>query len=144
MARIKTLQAAIKARIEEIPELQKCVVIFKNATVESEFKTRMEKARGTAVVIRVTNGKNQASGKNSAFALNVTVSLFMVPVLTSKLAKDCEDLMTEIEAKLNGWWPSGIASNTAVYLKSDLIGFPDSQAYDISVLTLKTPPTPLI
>jgi hypothetical protein len=144
MARIKTLPAAIKTRIEEIPELRRSVVIFKMATVEADFKARMEKVRGKACIIRVTGGRNEASGKKSAFACTVTVSLFMVPTLADKQPKDCEALMSEIEAKLHGWWPESVAHNTAVYLKSETITFPDSNTYDIAVLSLKTPPTPLI
>jgi len=142
MARIKTLPAAIKARIEEIRELKGKVVIFKSASVEADFNSRMGKVGGKVAIIRVTGGKNETSGKKSAFACNVSISLFTVPTL--KAEKDCETLMTEIEAKLHGWWPESVAHNTAVYLRSDTISFPDNPTYDIAVLTLKTPPTPLI
>lgn len=142
MERITTLPAAIKTRIEEIPELEKNVVIFKSANVEADFNTRMGKVGGKVAIIRVTGGKNEASGKKSAYACVITVSLFMVPSL--KATKDCETLMTEIEAKLHGWWPDSVASNTAVYLKSESISFPENTQFDIAVLALKSPPTPLI
>ena len=142
MARITTLPAAIKARIEEIPELLKNVFIYKSANVEADFSARMGKVGGKVAIIRVTGGKNEASGKKSAYACVITVSLFMIPTL--KPGKDCETLITEIEAKLHGWWPDSVAHNTAVYLKGETITFPENASYDIAVLSLKTPPTPLI
>lgn len=142
MGRITTLPAAIKARIEEIPELAKQVVVFKSAQVEADFASRMGKVGGKVVVIRVTGGRNEASGKKSAYVCDISVSLFMVPSL--KAAKDCETLITEIDAKLHGWWPDSVPHNTAVFLKSESLSFPENQQFDIAVLTFKTPPTPLI
>ena len=142
MARIKQLQHEIKARIEEIPELVGLAVVYKSATVEADFKTRMSKVRGKAAIIRLMSASNQSDTKVSKFACTILVSLFVVPSL--KPGKDCETLMMEIEAKLHGWWPDAVASNTTQFLKSDNVSFPDDAVYDIGVLTIKTPPLPLI
>jgi hypothetical protein len=143
MSRLRSIAYAIKERLEEIPELTGKVIVYKRSDIESEFEKRMQKTRGKAVIIRVLSAKNEGRAKRSYFTGIITISLFMVPLLTAKDAKDADDLIAEIEGKVHGWWPASIPSNNAVWLKSESLAFPDADQFDVSVLTLKTPLVPL-
>lgn len=129
----------MKARIEEIPELAGRVVVYRRADIESEFERRMAKTRGRCVVIRLASAKNESKAKTSAYRGFYGVALFTAPLLTQKDAKDADDLMGEIEAKLQGWWPDDMPSNRAVYLTSEGITFPDDASYDVAVLAIRSP-----
>lgn len=139
MTRFRTIALAMKARLEEIPELAGKVVVYRRSDIESEFSRRMNKSRGKAVVIRLLSARNVKDGKASYYAGRYSVTLFTTPLLTQKDAEDADDLMTAIEAKLQGWWPGGVASNKAMWLQAELVEYPDDDVFDITRLTLSAP-----
>ncbi|WP_193211350.1 hypothetical protein [Luteolibacter marinus] len=53
MTRFRSIAEAIKARLEEIPEIAGRVIVYRRSDIESEFTKRMNKARGKAVVVRI-------------------------------------------------------------------------------------------
>jgi len=139
MTRFRTIAQAMQARLEEIPSLAGKVVVYRRSDIESEFTRRMNKARGKAVVIRIISARNAKDGKVSFYAGRYSVTLFTVPLLTQKDAEDADDLMTAIEAKLQGWWPTGVSSNKAMWLQCGDVTYPDDEAYDITQLTVSAP-----
>jgi hypothetical protein len=139
MIRFRTIAQAMQARLEEIPALTGKVVVYRRSDIESEFNRRMNKTRGKAVVIRILSARNMKEGKVSFFAGKFSVTLFTVPTLTQKDAEDADDLMTAIEAKLQGWWPDGVASNKAMWLQCEGVEYPDDDAFDITRLTVSAP-----
>lgn len=139
MTRFRSIAQAMKARLEEIPELVGKVVLYRRSDIESEFGRRMNKTRGKAVVIRILSARNVKEGKASFYAGKFSVTLFTVPLLTQKEAADADDLMTAIEAKLQGWWPDGVSSNKSMWLQGELVEYPDDDVFDITRLTLSAP-----
>lgn len=145
MLRLRTIAHAMKARLEEIPELQGKVVVFFRKNIQSEFEKRMKKAAGKAVIIRTIRGKNTSGRSKSSFYVgNYAVDLVTVPLLTQKDIKDADDLMTAIEEKLQGWWPESVPSNRSMYITCDEVAFEgaagaDGSAYDVATLTLQAP-----
>jgi hypothetical protein len=139
MTRFRTIAQAMKARIEEIPELAGKVVVYRRSDIESEFARRMNKTRGKAVVIRLLSAKNVTQGKSSYYAGRFSVTLFTVPLLTQKDAEDADDLMTAIEAKLQGWWPPAVSSNTVMWLQCGEVTYPDDDTFDVTQLTISAP-----
>ncbi|MCW1885630.1 hypothetical protein OKA04_12900 [Luteolibacter flavescens] len=140
MSRLRTLAHAMKARIEEIPDLAGSVVVFHRSNVETEFEKRMAKTRGRCVVIRLIRGKNQTRDKvKPRFRGTYSVTLFTVPVLTQKDANNSDALMELIVGKLHGWWPAAVPSNGSIWLDCDSITYPEDTEYDVSVLTVETP-----
>ena len=139
MTRFRTIAQAIKARLEEIPELAGKVVVYRRSDIESEFEKRMNKTRGKAVVVRLMSSKNVSRSKSSFYTGRYSVALFTVPLLTARDAKDADELMTEMEAKLHGWWPEGVSSNTTMWLHCEGTSYPDDPTYDVAVLTLSAP-----
>lgn len=133
----------MQARLEEIPELAGKVVVFRRADIESQFNARMGKTRGRCVVIRTVSAKNESKTDTSQFVALYTVSLFTTPSLTQKDAKHADDLLAEIEHKLNKWWPASLPSNRRMMLRSGEITFPEAPDYDIAQLTFRSPPVPL-
>lgn len=144
MTRLRSIALAIKSRLEEIPELAGSVVLFRRSDIESEFEKRMGKTSGRVAIIRVLDGKNTSSSKSSFYVCTITVALFTVPVLTASDARDADDLMADIEQKLHGWWPATVPHNGAVWLTAESITFPHDDMFDVAVLTLKTPKTPML
>ena len=140
MSRLRTLAQAIKVRLEEISELAGNVVVYHRSNVETEFEKRMAKTRGKCAVIRLFRGKNQSRDKvKPRFRGLYSVTLFTVPVLTQKDAKDSDQLMEDIIGKLHGWWPSEVPSNGSIWCDCDSITYPEDSEYDVSVLTVETP-----
>ena len=140
MSRLRTLAFAIKERLEEVPELAGKVVLFRRADIETEFEKRMAKSRGRCVVVRLIRGRNASRDKLKArFGGTFTVSLFSAPLLTQGEAKDADELMDEIVARLHGWWPDAVPSNGAMWCECDAISFPEDPDYDVAVLTVETP-----
>lgn len=133
----------MQARLEEIPELEGKVVVYRRADIDSEFEKRMNKSRGKCVVIRTVSAKNESKTDASQFGGLYSVTLFTVPLLTQKDAKDADDLLAEIEAKLNAWWPQSIPSNLRMKLKSADITFPEDPSFDIVQITFRSPVVPL-
>jgi hypothetical protein len=133
----------MKTRLEEIEELEGKVVVYRRSDIESEFEKRMNKSRGKCVVIRTVSAKNESKTDTSQFGGIYSVTLFTVPLLTQKDAKDADDLLAEIEAKLNAWWPNTIPSNLRMKLRSDAITFPDDPAFDVALITFRSPVMPL-
>lgn len=133
----------MKSRIETIPELSGNVVVYRSKDVESELKKRMAKTKGKCVIIRLITAKNESKTDKSAFIGNYTVTLFTVPLLTAGDAKDADDLLAEIEDKLNNWWPENLKSNTRMSLKTGDIAFREEGDYDIAQIMIKSPLTPL-
>ena len=129
----------MKARLEEIPELAGKVVVYRRSDIESAFARRMNKGRGKAVVIRILSARNVKDGKASYYVGKFSVALFTVPTLTQKDAEDADDLMTAIEAKLQGWWPPAVASNKVMWLQCDSVSYPDDEVFDVTLLTLSAP-----
>ncbi|WP_193214802.1 hypothetical protein [Luteolibacter marinus] len=139
MTRFRSISQAIKARLEEIPELAGKVVVYRRSDIESEFGKRMAKTRGKAVVVRLMSSKNASRSKSSFYTGRYSVALFTVPLLTAKDVKDADDLMSEMEAKLHGWWPPEVSSNTAMWLHCEGTTYPDDPTYDVAVLSLTAP-----
>jgi hypothetical protein len=145
MIRLRTIARAMKKRLEEIPELQGKVVVFFRASINTEFEKRMKKAAGRAVIIRMLGGRNTGGkSKSSFYVATYAVDLFTVPLLTQKDIKDADDLMTEIEEKLQGWWPEEVASNRSMYITCDGVNFEgvsgaDGASYDLATLTVQAP-----
>ncbi|QJE95957.1 hypothetical protein [Luteolibacter luteus] len=145
MLRLRTIAHAMKSRLEEIPELQGKVVVFFRANVGTEFEKRMTKTRGRAVIIRLLTGQNTGGkAKTSFYVGNYAVDLFTVPLLTQKDIKDADDLMTEIEEKLQGWWPPEVPSNRSMYITCGSVTFEaatgrDGAVYDVATLTAQAP-----
>lgn len=133
----------MKARLETIPELAGNVVVYRRSDIESQLESRMAKSKGKCVIVRLIAGKNESKSDASFFTGKYTVSLFTVPILSANDAKDADDLLGEIEAKLNKWWPSDLPSNKRMFLKSEDIAFVDAPEFDIVQLTLKSPLAPL-
>ena len=133
----------MKARLEEIEELAGNVVVFRRADIESEFEKRMAKTRGRCVVIRVISARNESQTDTSQFGGLFSVTRFSSPLLTQADAKDADDLMAEIEHKLNKWWPSSLPSNRRMLLKSSDLTFPEDPDYDVAQLTFRSPVVPL-
>jgi hypothetical protein len=139
MARLRTLAFEIKDRLEEIPELEGGVVVYRRADIESQFERRMAKTRGRCVIVRLLNAKNESKARTSAYEASYTVTLFSKPTLTAKDAKDADDLTAEIEAKLHGWFPESLPSNRVMRFTAESLTFPDDPQYDVAVLTLRSP-----
>jgi hypothetical protein len=140
MSRLRSIALAIQSRIEEIPELAKNVVVFRRSDIETEFEKRMGKTAGKVVIVRLISGKNTSPNKlKPRFSGSLTVSLFTVPLLTQKDAKDSDALMDEIATKLHGWWPDSVPSNGAIWLSADTLTFPQDALYDVSVLSVNAP-----
>ena len=133
----------MKARLEEIAELTGNVVVYRRSDIESQLETRMAKTKGKCVIIRLIKAKNESKSEASFFTGDYTVSLFTVPLLTAEDAKDADDLIAEIEGKLNGWWPDSLASNSRMFLRSGDLAFLDAPEFDITQLTVKSPLSPL-
>jgi hypothetical protein len=133
----------MKDRLEEIEELTGKVVVYRRSDIESEFERRMAKTRGKCVVVRSVSAKNESKNDTSQFGGLYSVTLFTVPLLTRDDAKEADDLIAEIEHKLNGWWPDTIPSNFRMKLKSDGITYIEDPEYDVVQLTLRTPGVPL-
>lgn len=134
----------MKARLEEIEELAGKVVVYRHYDIESQFETRMAKAGGKCAVIRMISAKNDSKHKKSMFSALITVTLFTVPLLTQSDLKNADALIAEIEGKLNDWWPVSLPSNLVMSLKSGDISFPNDPEYDVTAITFRTPPVPLM
>lgn len=133
----------MKERLEEIEELTGKVVVYRRSDIESEFEKRMNKTRGKCVVIRAVSGKNESKTDASQFGGLFSVTLFTVPLLTRGDAKDADELIAEVEHKLNAWWPDSIPSNLRMRLKSDGLTYIEDPEYDVVQLTFRSPVVPL-
>jgi|APGre2960657404_1045060.scaffolds.fasta_scaffold00544_7 hypothetical protein len=130
----------MKARLEDqIPELADRVIVYRRHDIESQFEQRMAKSKGRCVVIRLISAKNTSKADASFYEGNFTVSLFTVPLLTASDTKDADDLLAEIEAALNNWWPTTLKSNTRMKLKSGDITFRDENEFDIAQIIFTSP-----
>jgi len=140
MPRLRTIALAIKDRLEEIDGLDGNVVVFHRKSIASEFESRMAKAKGLAVIVRLISGSNESRRKAvPRFSGNYTVSLVMVPALTKADVASADDLIEAIAEKLHGWWPESIPSNGIIYCDAASITFPEDPDYDVAVLTLDAP-----
>lgn len=140
MSRLRTIAHAIKERIEEIEEFYGSVVVFHRKNIVSEFESRMGKAKGKVVIVRLLDASNTSRGKTTArFSGKYTVSLIIEPALSRQDATDADLLIETIAEKLHGWWPETIPSNGLVWLDVSTITFPEDPNYDVSVLTLQAP-----
>ena len=130
----------MKDRLEDqIPELVDRVIVFRRYDIESQFEQKMAKTKGRCVVIRLISAKNTSKSDASFYEGNYTVSLFTVPTLTATEAKDADDLLAEIEAALNNWWPPTLKSNDRMKLKSGDISFRDETEFDIAQIIFTSP-----
>jgi len=139
MTRLRSIAEAMKTRLEEIEELAGKVVVFRKYDIESEFDKRMAKTRGKAVIVRLLGAKNVQKKQSSFYTGTFSVTLFTAPLLTQKDVMDSDDLMTAIEAKLQGWWPTAVASNNVMWLQCDGVSYPEDPNYDVSLLTVQAP-----
>lgn len=140
MPRLQSIAHAIKARIEEIPQLFGKVVVYRSSSIEAEFESRMGKVKGKMVIVRLITGTNESKNKGTArFSGTYTVSLFTASVLNQKDAKDADQLMDDIIEKLHAWWPQDIASNGNQWAEATTLTYPDDPQFDVAVLTLECP-----
>lgn len=140
MSRLNSITHAIKARLEEIPDLAGKVVIFHRKSIKSEFESRMQKAKGMAVIVRLLDADNTSREKvRPRFAGNFTVAVFRAPGLTLKDAEESDALIQSIADQLHGWWPESIPSNGLIWVDVTGITFPEDPDYEIAVLNIEAP-----
>lgn len=140
MARLNSISHAIKARLEEIPDLAGKVVIFHRKSIKSEFESRMQKAKGMAVIVRLLDAENTSSEKvKPRFSGSYTVSIFRSPALTAKDAEESDEMIQAIADQLHGWWPESIPSNGLIWVDVTGITFPEDPDYEIAVLNIEAP-----
>ena len=143
MSRLFSIAFAMKARIEvQVPALAGAVIVMRQNDVETEFVGKMAKAKGLAVLIRLTGGKNSNRRHTKPnFAGTFTVTLFSSPLLTAKDAAKADDLIEAVWTALHGWWPESIPSNGLVWGDCLSVDFPDAPDYHVSRLTVESPRT---
>jgi len=130
----------MKDRIEEIADLEGSVVVYHRKSISSEFETRMSKAKGKAVIVRLLSAKNTSRNQLTCrLSGNYTVTLFIHPALTPQEVLEADTLMDSIREKLQGWWPESTPSAGNVWCDIESQGFPEDPDYDCSVFFIQAP-----
>lgn len=141
MSRLISLSLAIKDRLETIPGLEDCVVVFTRKNIASEFTKRMGTIKGKIVIVRLISARNVSKQKLIArYSGTYSVSLIMEPALTELDAQSTDLIIEAIADSLHGYWPESIPSPTGLFwMEAGDITFPEDPDYQVAVLTVTAP-----
>ncbi len=141
MSRLRSIALAMKDRIEEIADLKGNVVVYHLKNIESEFDSRMARAKGKAVIIRLLSATNVSRHQRTCRLSGAyTVTLFIHPALTPQDVLEADILMDAIREKIQGWWPADIEpKNDSVWCDIESQAFPEHPVYDCSVFAIQAP-----
>lgn len=140
MSRLLSISYAIKDRLETIPGLEDCVVIYTHKNFESEFNQKMNKVKGKCVLVDLLSARNTSKEKLRARYSGVfAVSLFIEPALNAVDAQATDLIIEAIAASLHGYWPASIPTNGLEFFECGDISFPDNQQYQVALIEVIAP-----
>lgn len=104
MSKFLDKSEAIKARLDELPELVNVdVLVDRRKNVQSDFNTAMAKVKGVAVLIFWDGGKNiNEDGKKVRLRSSYIITVITKPVLRGKQLT-ADNIIQSISKSLHGW-----------------------------------------